>query len=325
MPMNESDAIASSAERGEVVRVRHVDADERRDDEEQDRRADQPVEHRERALAEQVRRPRQRRHERVLDRPLPALPGDRLRHELEDDPEERPDDGADEQPRRELVLLRAATGRTRARDEHDRERVRDRPDHEREVPEEVALREIDVPLDDAAEADELLASHARWRSTRVIRTPPCTRRLRRRAASFSNSRPVAAKNASSSVSTPKRRFTSSTGSRKSSSPRSSRPMRSASASASAMSCVQRRIVASCSTRTSRMNSCTSSFERGSRPVVGSSSSSSTGEVRSARASATFCCMPRDRFSIDSLRRSAGKPTFSRISGILCRVCAGVIP
>ena len=74
-----------------------------------------------------------------------------------------------------------------------------------------------------------------------------------------------------------------------------------------------------------MNSCTSSFERGSSPVVGSSSSSSTGEVRSARASATFCCIPRERFSIDSPRRSAGKPTFSRISGIAVRVCDGGIP
>ena len=32
-------------------------------------------------------------------------------------------------------------------------------------------------------------------------------------------------------------------------------------------------------------------------MVGSSSRSSTGEVRSARASATFCCVPRERFSI----------------------------
>ncbi len=55
-----------------------------------------------------------------------------------------------------------------------------------------------------------------------------------------------------------------------------------------------------------MNVCTSCFERGSRPVVGSSSSRSTGEVSSARASATFCCMPRDRFSIGSPRRAAGK-------------------
>ena len=101
----------------------------------------------------------------------------------------------------------------------------------------------------------------------------------------------------------------------SSSPRSRMPIRSASASASSRSCVQSRIVASCFARTSRMNSCTSSFERGSRPVVGSSSRSSTGEVRSARASATFCCIPRERFSIGSVRRSGGKPTRPRISGI----------
>src|SRR5258707_2651416 len=47
---------------------------------------------------------RDRRHERVLDRPFPPLPRDRLRHELEDDSEECPDDRADEQLRRELVL-----------------------------------------------------------------------------------------------------------------------------------------------------------------------------------------------------------------------------
>ena len=44
--------------------------------------------------------PRERRHERVLDRPLPALPGHRLGEELEDDPEVRPDDRADQQRRR---------------------------------------------------------------------------------------------------------------------------------------------------------------------------------------------------------------------------------
>ena len=74
-----------------------------------------------------------------------------------------------------------------------------------------------------------------------------------------------------------------------------------------------------------MNSCTSSFERGSSPVVGSSSSNRTGEVRSALARATFCCMPRDRFSMDSLRRSGGKPTSPRISGIAVRVWLGPIP
>src|SRR5438067_13872635 len=136
--------------------MRGVDADERRDGEEEDHRANQPVEHREGALSEQVDETRQRRHERVLDRPLPALPRDRLGHELEDDPEEGPDRRADEQSRRQPVL--AGGGQVlRTRDEDDRERVRDRPDHEREIPEEVALREIDVPLDDPEQADELVA------------------------------------------------------------------------------------------------------------------------------------------------------------------------
>ena len=85
------------------------------------------------------------------------------------------------------------------------------------------------------------------------------------------------------------------------------------------------IVESCTARISRMNSCTSSFDRGSSPVVGSSSRSRTGDVSSALARATFCCMPRDRFSIDSLRRSGGKPTLPRISGTAVRVWRGVIP
>ena len=74
-----------------------------------------------------------------------------------------------------------------------------------------------------------------------------------------------------------------------------------------------------------MKSCTSSFERGSSPVVGSSSRSTTGEVSSARASATFCCIPRERFSIGSSRRSDGKPTRSRIAGIWSRVWLAVMP
>ena len=102
-------------------------------------------------------------------------------------------------------------------------------------------------------------------------------------------------------------------------------MRFASASASARSWVQRRMVESCESRISRTNSCTSSFERGSSPVVGSSSRRTTGDVSSARASATFCCIPRESASIGSSRRSAGKPTRSRISGIFPRVCFAVIP
>ena len=56
-----------------------------------------------------------------------------------------------------------------------------------------------------------------------------------------------------------------------------------------------------------MNVCTSRLERGSSPVVGSSSNSSTGEVNSALASATFCCMPRERASIGSVDLAVRKP------------------
>src|SRR5213076_839177 len=79
-----------------------------------------------------------------------------------------------------------------------------------------------------------------------------------------------------------------------------------------MSCVQSRIVASCNALISRMKYCTSSFERGSSPVVGSSSRSNTGDVSSARASATFCCIPRDRCSIASLRRADGARLLERV-------------
>ena len=51
----------------------------------------------------EVHRARERRHERVLDRALPALPRDRLGEDLEDDPEVRPDDGADQERRRRRV------------------------------------------------------------------------------------------------------------------------------------------------------------------------------------------------------------------------------
>src|SRR5205807_7330585 len=102
------------------------------------------------------------------------------------------------------------------RDEDDRERVRDRPHEERDVPQQVALREIDVPLDDSAEADELVAK----RECELTHQPNTSRCSSSSCSSSSKARPVAAKNASSSVSTPNRRFTSSTGSRKSSSPRS---------------------------------------------------------------------------------------------------------
>src|SRR5205814_56064 len=73
-------------------------------------------------------------------------------------PEVGPDHGADEQDRRHAVDVDvAALGLDALGDEDDRERVRDRPEEERDVPPDVALDQVDVALDHAAEPDELMA------------------------------------------------------------------------------------------------------------------------------------------------------------------------
>ena len=90
-------------------------------------------------------------------------------------------------------------------------------------------------------------------------------------------------------------------------------MRSHSSSASSMSCVVSRIVTSSSRRTSATKLWTSRLLRGSSPVVGSSSSMRRGDVRNARATATFCCWPRDRCSMGSRTQRVSRPRRSRIS------------
>src|SRR5450759_3997987 len=74
-----------------------------------------------------------------------------------------------------------------------------------------------------------------------------------------------------------------------------------------------------------MKRCTSRFERGSRPVVGSSSNISTGEVRNERATATFCCCPRERWLIGSFDLSVSKPRRPRISGTFVLISWPVSP
>ena len=182
-------------ERGAEVRVRHVQAEERGDDAEEQRRSDDAVGDREQAHPDQVHRPRERGHEGVLDRPLPALPGNRLGEDLEDDPEVGPDHGPDQQDRRQLADVDLAARRLDpAGDEHDRERVGCRPEEERKLPPGVALDQVPVPLDDPAEPDQLVTDGHGNRSHQAY-----TSRSSSSSASCSNERPVAAKNASSSV------------------------------------------------------------------------------------------------------------------------------
>ena len=208
-------------------------------------------------------------------------------------------------------------------DEDDRERVRDRPEEERDVPAEVAPGEVassarrrrsspielgsqrrvpwlsceHLPSPRRRSSDLLLERAAGGREERLLE------RVRRRSGASAR-RPARARAA--------RRGRGSRPARRAPRPRSGRACRAGSSSRA-------------SRAISRMKSCTSSFERGSSPVVGSSSRSSTGEVSSARASATFCCMPRERFSIGSLRRSGGKPTRPRISGSVRGSRDGVMP
>src|SRR5207237_4006933 len=121
---------------------------------------------------------------------------DRLDQQLEDDAEVRPDDCPDQQDRRQPVDVDAAAlGDDALRDEDDRQRVRRRPEEERDLPPRVALDQVPVALDHPVQADELVPEgcgglpHAN------------TPRSASSSSSSSKVRPVAAKNASSSVST----------------------------------------------------------------------------------------------------------------------------
>ena len=100
--MNEIDATTRTTSPRSSSRPGSRGRRRERDDDEQEDRADEPVDDREDALARRGRRTRQRRHERTRSCP-PSVPSDRLQQELEDDPEVRPDDGADEQRRHRLV------------------------------------------------------------------------------------------------------------------------------------------------------------------------------------------------------------------------------
>src|SRR5207248_9109784 len=106
--------------------------------------------------------------------------------------------------RRGALNVGLAPGSLDARgDEDDRQRVRQRPDEQRQLPPRVALDEVGVPLEDAREPDQFVAE--RHGSASHANTPLTASAS---SCSSSNSRPVAAKNASSSVSARKRAFSS---------------------------------------------------------------------------------------------------------------------
>ena len=96
MPMNDTDATARTSRAEAKFALAKAEVEEVGDGEEEERGADDTVHHCEDPHAEEVRRPGEGRHERVLDRPLPPLPRNGLGEDLEDDPEVRPDNRADQ-------------------------------------------------------------------------------------------------------------------------------------------------------------------------------------------------------------------------------------
>src|SRR5215510_3394294 len=129
--------------------------------------------------------------------------------------------------------------------------------------------------------------------------------------------PESARKVSSRVSHPAACFSSAAVPSPTSLPRAINPIRSQSLSASAISCVVRTIVVPRRWRSRSMKSCTSLRLLGSRPVVGSSSSTSGGSTSRARAMLTFCCMPRLISSSGSENRRDSMPRSSSISSALC--------
>ena len=89
--------------RSDEVRVRQVEAEEQRQHHQDDGRVDQAVHDREHGRAEQLHPAPDGRHEGVLERALPALPGHRLGDEAEDDGQVVPEDGADHQREHQLA------------------------------------------------------------------------------------------------------------------------------------------------------------------------------------------------------------------------------
>src|SRR5579885_1191469 len=92
--------------------------------------------------------PADRRHERILDRAFPALPGDHLADRIEDDRQITPDQRADQQVQhqeRRIDLLAAYLLHRRA-DERDGKAVDDAVNQPDDFPSPVSLGQIDVSL-----------------------------------------------------------------------------------------------------------------------------------------------------------------------------------
>src|SRR6202162_5838599 len=293
-------------------------------EEEDERKADgrgagDPIDQRRGGHAEQVRQPLDGRHEGVLDSPLPALPGDGegdfKEHQRQVGPEQRPH----QQIQLGLVqigLPRLETERRQAggkvADAEHADQVVEEPDR---LPQPVPTVEVLLPLDEADERVQLpaerIANHSSFASSSSSSRFPVS--FMKASSRLPPTSPAWAPISSAGVPSARTR------------PWSSTSTWSQSTSASSRSWVQSRTVAARSRRMVRTSSWTSRFERGSRPVVGSSLRRSDGGGRRLRAIATFCSWPRDNCFIGLSSVPSGSPSRSSMPSTRARVPLPPLP
>src|ERR1700730_15937342 len=263
--------------------------------------------------------PLDRRHEGVLDGPLPPLPGDGEgdfeEHQREVGPEKR------HHQEIKLGLVQVRLPRLESQRRQPRRQVADAEHADQVVeqpdrfPQPVTSIQVFLALDEADEGVQLPAEripdHSSFSSSSSSSRFPVS--FMKASSRLPPTSPAWARISSAGVPSARTR------------PWSSTSTWSQSTSASSRSWVHSSTVAARSRRIVRTNSWTSRFDRGSSPVVGSSISRSEGDVRKLRAMAIFCCWPRDSCFIGLSRVSSGRPSRSSMPPPRARVPAPPLP
>src|SRR5512146_2656026 len=133
------------------VRLGQVDLEKERGDAQNHGSVKQAVDDGERRMPSEMRKPGDRRHERILDRAFPALHSDDVREPVKDDGEIAPENRPDDEVQNEIVAVdtRVAKRPDTRSDKGDRETVRHRIAQPDEFPGPISLDQIQVPLDKA--------------------------------------------------------------------------------------------------------------------------------------------------------------------------------
>src|SRR6185295_12395544 len=219
-----------------------------------------------------MHRTRNRRHEGVLQRPFPALVGNRHRNLLVEPGKIVPQQRTDHERQSQLRFFLRHADQRHCRRSHEGVKVKN------DDPADVTTRDMPPAKQEGPRLSQCCFHDQS--STIAI------------SSSSTSSSPVKRMKASSSVAAFARCINCLAVPSATSLPCARKPMRAHSLSASAMSCVVNRIVVPSRDCRSSRNNCTSRRLFGSSPVVGSSSNNNGGLTISARAMLIFCCIPR---------------------------------